>query len=110
MKPLRVLGFCGSPRKGNTLFLLEKALEAAKRAADGVEVTSVSLRGKVVAPCNSCFWCVTHGGECKIGDDFQELIEKWLSAHVILYAFPVYHMSIPGQLKCFIDRLGQSGS
>ena len=58
MKPLKVLGICGSPRKGNTVFLLEKALEA----------------------------------------------------HVILYAFPVYHMSIPGQLKCLIDRLGESGS
>ncbi len=109
MKGLKVLGICGSPRKGNTLFLLEKALDAAKKGGSGVKTRAVSLRGKKVAPCNSCFWCVTHGGECKIKDDFQELRDRWQEAHVILYAFPVYHMSIPGQLKCFIDRLGQSG-
>jgi multimeric flavodoxin WrbA len=110
MKPLRILGICGSPRKGNTLFLLKKALRAAKEASEDTQTCSVSLRRKQVVPCNSCFWCVSHGGECKIKDDFQELRNKWLEAHVILYAFPVYHMSIPGQLKCFIDRLGQSGS
>ena len=32
-----------------------------------------------------------------------------MAADIIIYSVPVYHMSIPGQLKCFIDRLGQSG-
>ena len=109
MKPLQVLGICGSPRKGNSLFLLERALQAARKGATGVEVDSVSLGGRKLAACNSCFWCVTHKGECKVQDDFQELRAKWLQSQVILYSFPVYHMGIPGQLKCFIDRLGQSG-
>jgi multimeric flavodoxin WrbA len=34
--------------------------------------------------------------------------DLWLDADVIIYAFPVYHMGIPGQLKSFLDRLGNS--
>jgi len=58
---IRILGLCSSPRKGNSHFLLDKALESL-----------------------------------------------WIDADIILYAFPVYHMGIPAQLKSFIDRLGNS--
>jgi multimeric flavodoxin WrbA len=47
-------------------------------------------------------------GDCTIEDDFQELRDKWVAADAVIYSVPVYHMGIPGQLKCFIDRLGNS--
>jgi len=59
-------------------------------------------------PCVSCFVCGTKRGNCFIKDDFLELRELWLKADVVIYSVPVYHMGIPGQLKCFIDRLGNS--
>ncbi|MQY69458.1 MAG: hypothetical protein GH145_01155 [Firmicutes bacterium] len=109
MRKLVVLGISGSPRKGNSQFLLDKALEAARNAdPDGVECVSYSIRGKKIGPCMSCFRCGEQEGECVIKDGFQELRDLWLKADVIIYSIPVYHMGIPGQMKCFIDRLGNS--
>ncbi|HCW50700.1 MAG TPA: hypothetical protein DGR79_01335 [Clostridiales bacterium] len=106
---VRVLGISGSPRKGNSQFLLEEALGAARAVSPGkVECTSYSLRGKKFAPCVSCFRCGDQGGECVLKDDFQELRDLWVAADVVIYSVPVYHMGVPGQLKCFLDRLGNS--
>ncbi len=105
---LKVLGICGSPRrKGNSEFLLKQALEEAKNVNPiEIETESYAISGKKFGPCLSCFRCIDLKGKCFQKDDFQELSEKWIDADVILYSVPVYHMGIPGQLKCFIDRLG----
>jgi multimeric flavodoxin WrbA len=106
---IKLLGISGSPRKsGNSRFLLEQALRSAE-AALGTVVQSdlVSFAGKEIRPCNSCFRCIELG-RCAIEDDFQGLRDKWVEADAILYSVPVYHMSVPGQVKCFIDRLGNS--
>jgi multimeric flavodoxin WrbA len=107
---IRVLGIAGSPRrKGNSEFLLEKALKAAKSAApEHVETESYSMAGKKIAGCISCLKCAELKGECVQKDDFQYLRDRWHEADVVLYSIPVYHMCIPGQLRCFIDRLGNA--
>lgn len=107
---VKVLGICGSPRRGgNTEFLLDVALEGAKEASPNeVEVEKYSIVGKQFGPCTSCLRCVELQGECTRKDSFQELRDKWVEADVVIYAIPVYHMTIPGQLRCFIDRLGNS--
>lgn len=108
MSKITVLGISGSPRKGNSEFLLKKALEAAeKESTDAVECIMYSIRGKKFGPCIACGRCADKG-ECIIKDDFQELCNLWLKADVVIYSVPVYHMGIPGQLKCFIDRLGNT--
>jgi multimeric flavodoxin WrbA len=109
MPAIKVLGICGSPRKGNSHFLLSKALEGAKSfGGQRVEAEAYSLRGKTFQPCRACSYCGKNGGRCALEDDFPELQEKWLAADAILYSVPIYHLGIPGQLKCFIDRLGNS--
>lgn len=70
-----------------------------------VESELYSLAGKQIAPCIACYRC-REIGDCFREDDFQELRDKWTTADAIIYSVPVYHMGIPGQLKCFIDRLG----
>jgi multimeric flavodoxin WrbA len=109
MKKVRLLGISASPRKlGNSRYLLERSLEAAEQAApDRVRSELYSLAGKQIAPCISCFRC-RDLGDCAIADDFQDLRDKWAEADAIIYSVPVYHMGIPGQLKCFIDRLGNT--
>lgn len=109
MKNLEVLGICSSPRKnGNMEYMLEYCLEAMHRyGGDGVNMRSYSLRAKKIAPCTDCGGCY-RTGDCVIKDDFHDLKKLWLEADIIIYAVPVYHLGIPGQLKCFIDRLGQS--
>lgn len=110
MKPLYVLGICGSPRpKGNSRFLLEYALRAAEEAGgDRVRTELFTIAGKEYKPCTSCFTCGARQGECFLDDDFGELRDKWAAADAVVYSVPVYHLGIPGQLKCFIDRLGNS--
>jgi multimeric flavodoxin WrbA len=93
---------------GNSRFLLEHALAvASSEARAAVESDLYSISGKTIAPCNSCFRCIDLK-ECSIDDDFQELRDRWLAADAIIYSVPVYHMGLPGQLKSFIDRLGNS--
>jgi len=106
---IRLLGIVGSPRKGNSLFLLDQALEAAEKAYPGSVETEKYLFGQnIFAPCDACQAHKRLKGECRINDGFQDLRDKWLRADAIIYSLPVYHMGIPGQVKCFIDRLGNS--
>jgi multimeric flavodoxin WrbA len=106
---ITLLGIAGSPRKGNSLFLLEQALEAAVQEYPERVETNVYIFGKTpFAPCDACQAHRKLKGECRIKDGFQELRDKWLDADAIIYSVPVYHMGIPGQVKCFIDRLGNS--
>ena len=108
---IKVLGICGSPRAGNSGFLLGECLGAAREAAPGrVAIAEYFFRGKRFGPCVGCFKCTEekHMGECVIKDDFQSLRDLWLDSDVIIYSVPVYHVGIPGQLKCFIDRLGNT--
>jgi multimeric flavodoxin WrbA len=109
MQSVRLLGICGSPRKrGNSRYLLERSLVAAADVAPGqVETDVYPFAGKKIAPCVSCFRC-EELGDCAIRDDFQDLRDVWMAADAIIYSVPVYHMGIPGQVKCFIDRLGNT--
>ena len=110
MRTIRLLGICGSPRpRGNSRYLLDVAVEAAQGAVgDRLEAEVVSLAGMEIGPCRSCYSCAKRGGECFIKDDFASLRDKWAVADAIVYSVPVYHLGLPGQLKCFIDRLGNS--
>lgn len=108
---VKVLGISGSPRKNaNTSFLLDQALEGAKSVdSEAVETEGYSISGKQYLPCISCFTCGKVGYCIRSkDDDFEELRDKWIAADAVIMAVPVYHMGIPGQLKCFIDRLGNS--
>lgn len=109
MPKVKLLGICGSPRpQGNSRYLLKQAVEEALSiGSDYLEAEIYSIAKKEFAPCDSCSRCATLG-ECWIKDDFQELRDKWVAADAIIYSVPVYHMGVPGQLKCFIDRLGNS--
>ena len=106
---IKVLGISGSPRKGgNSDYLLSHAKQGALDAGSDVEWTEYSIRGKKYAGCLNCSKCADLKGECVIKDDFQHLRDLWVEADVVIYSIPVYHMTIPGQLRCFMDRLGNS--
>lgn len=116
MIKVKILGIMGSPRAGgNTEFMLDEALDEAEKAVkewgEEVEIEKYSTAGKFYLPCISCFKCAELG-YCKRGeepgDDFNELRDKWLEADAVILAVPVYHMTIPGNIRNFIDRLGNS--
>jgi multimeric flavodoxin WrbA len=107
-KKIKLLGISGSPRRGNSDYLLNKALEDRDDIDFALETTIYSLAGKKIQPCIGCFKCGENKGQCILKDDFEDLRQLWINSDVVIYSFPVYHLSIPGQLKCFIDRLGNA--
>jgi len=99
---MKILGLSCSPRtSGNTVTLLEQALQGAKQDGAGTELYSVA--GKTIEPCNACGGC-RKTGECTIKDDMQELYPKLLQADGIIFGVPVYFYSINAQAKAIIDR------
>jgi len=109
MKPVNLLAISASPRRnGNSMFLMEEALKVTEESVFPVKTEIISFSGKKISPCISCLKCKKNGGDCIIRDDFQFIREAWLKADCILYSLPVYVAGIPGQLKCFIDRLSNS--
>lgn len=99
---VKVIGIIGSPRKkGNTTYLVEKALEAAKKS--GADVESIHLGGMKMEPCNACDICKLTG-ECPKDDDVAEILSKLQEAHGIIIGSPVYFGNVTSQLKIFMDR------
>ena len=103
---MKLLSVCGSPRNGNTEWLL-KHLHALA-VADGAEAELLLLRKLDIKMCNGCLSCEAGGkhrkGICSIGDDMQAIYPKLLQADFIVFGTPVYFEMISGLLKNFMDR------
>jgi multimeric flavodoxin WrbA len=99
---MKVLGICGSPRRGgNTELLLDRALEGATSA--GAEVEKVILNELNFSPCQECGDC-DETGECTTQDDMQALYQKLEEADGIILASPIFFGSLSAQTKMMIDR------
>ena len=103
---MKVVGICGSPRKGNTEWMLGKLLEGADKA--GVETELILLREKDIRGCNGCLTCEAGGedrkGTCTIQDDMQEIYPRLMEADGLALGTPVYFEMLSGLLKNFMDR------
>jgi multimeric flavodoxin WrbA len=97
------LGIAGSPRAGNTEIMVRESLDGAAQVS-GVRTRFFSFHRRRFRPCTGKCWkyCASHGN-CCFEDDFQEFFELWLAADGILFGVPVYHMSVPAQVKAAID-------
>ena len=100
----KILGICGSPRKGATEYALMEALKEVEKVP-GIETDYWSVRGKKIGPCVHCDACIRNKTMCIIKDDIQELEKKILEADGIIVASPVYDMSITAQLTAAFNRL-----
>ena len=99
---MKVLGISTSPRiKGNSDLLLREALAGAESA--GAQVEYVNLRNYNIGPCIECNACLTTG-ECRVQDDYQAMLAKILDADRVVFATPVFFMSVCAQAKNLIDR------
>ena len=103
---MKVIGICGSPRKGNTEWMLTKLLAAAAKC--GAETELLLLRDKDIKGCNGCLTCEAGGkerkGTCTIQDDMQGIYTKLLEADGLALGTPVYFEMLSGLLKNFMDR------
>ena len=103
---MKIVGVCGSPRKGNTEWMVGKLLEMA--AKNGADTELLLLRKMDVRTCRGCLACEEGGrerkGVCKIKDDMTEIYPKLLAADAIVLATPAYFEMLSGLLKNFLDR------
>lgn len=99
---IKTLGISTSPRNhGNSDLLLREALSGAEYA--GATTEYINLSDYDIAPCIECNACYSRG-DCKIHDDFQELLKKILDADRLVFATPIFFMSVCAQAKMLIDR------
>ena len=103
---MKVVGICGSPRKGNSEWMLRRFLEAAAKA--GAETDLILLRQKNIKGCDGCLTCEAGGRErkglCRVRDDMQEIYPKLVEADALAFGTPVYFEMLSGLLKNFMDR------
>jgi multimeric flavodoxin WrbA len=99
----KVLILSASPRRnGNSDLLCDQFGAGAQEAGNQVE--KIYLRDKKINPCLACEACYTNGGVCAQKDDMTEILEKMVSADVIVMATPVYFYAMSAQMKILIDR------
>jgi len=99
---MKIIAIVGSPRpKGNTNYLVDRALEAA--AELGAQVKKIDLSKYKINPClghddSSTFESCTQ----RVGTNW--IIEEFLNADGVILATPIYWYNVSAQMKTFIDR------
>jgi len=88
----------GSPRKGNTDFVLSEIYNGLKGDKELILLRDISLKH-----CNGCLTCY-RTNECVIDDKMSKIFKKLLAADVIIIGSPNYYGNVSGLLKDFIDR------
>lgn len=101
---VKILGLSGSPRKGATETVIRTALEHLEQRGD-VETAYMSLAGKKIAPCNGCGYCREHKSWCVLKDDFQEMLDEFITADAYIIGTPVYVHSVTPQIAAFFSRM-----
>ncbi|MGD1992416.1 MAG: flavodoxin family protein [Anaerolineae bacterium] len=101
-RPVRALGFAGSPRRGgNTEIMLDRFLSGAAGAGAEVEklvVSDLNLRGCI--GCDSCW----EQDRCCLTDDFERVNRLLIESDVVALASPLYFLHVPAQVKALVDR------
>jgi multimeric flavodoxin WrbA len=101
-----VIGISGSPRKGNTEWMVGRVLEGAREA--GAQTELVLPRKLNIELCRGCLRCEVgenNGrGACIIKDDMAPILGRMLAADAFVFGTPVYFYLLSALLKNFMDR------
>jgi multimeric flavodoxin WrbA len=99
---MKVLGISTSPRENsNSDMLLRQVLSGVSSA--GAEAEYLRLCKFNISPCSACGACY-RAGECPVQDDFPAVLPKIIAADRIIFATPIFFMSVCAQAKALIDR------
>ena len=103
---MKVFVINGSPKgeRSNT-YRLTKAFVSGLEQGNQVQLREVTVNRLDVKPCLGCFSCWNKTpGKCVLRDDMPTVMENMLWADVIVWSFPLYYFSVPGELKNLMDR------
>jgi multimeric flavodoxin WrbA len=97
-----VLGLATSPRRdGNSDLLLRECLRGAADAGAHIELFDCrTLKITGCMECNACF----KTGRCAINDDMQPLYDKMIACDRLVFATPMFFMTVGWRGKMVIDR------
>lgn len=99
----KIVVLSGSPRKGgNSELLCDQFIRGAKETENQVE--KIVICDKRINYCTACDACQGNGGRCVQKDDMAEILDKMISADVLVMATPVYFYTMNAQMKTLIDR------
>ncbi len=102
---MKVLALNGSPRMTNssTYHMMVPFLEGMEAA--GAETELVHIRKLHIEPCMGCYTCwVRSPGVCAHKDDMAAVLEEYSKADMVIFGTPLYHFSMTGLMKNFVDR------
>lgn len=98
---MKVVGICGSPREGNSEYMLRVFLKEMQDKGNSVEI--VLLRNENLLFCTGCQSCETTK-TCRLNDNMNKIFSKMVSADLIVFSFPIYFNYMPALMKNLIDR------
>jgi multimeric flavodoxin WrbA/putative sterol carrier protein len=103
----KVVIFDGGPREksySKTTWMAHEFVSGC--AAAGARIDIVKLVDFDIRDCSGCYACWTKTpGKCIHQDSMAELMIKYRSADLVVFASPLYIFSVTGIMKTFLDRL-----
>jgi multimeric flavodoxin WrbA len=97
-----VLTISSSPRKGgNSDTLCDRFMKGAEESGHITE--KIYIQEKKIGWCAACEAC-GESGVCAQKDDMAPILDKMVSADVLVLATPVYYYTMNAQMKTLIDR------
>jgi multimeric flavodoxin WrbA len=104
METRKILALVGSPRKGgNTDILTCRLLQSASE--NGAATEMIYLVDCKINPCTQCEYCHREDStQCNVNDDFNPIVDKMLSADIIILATPIWWSTMHSLLKLLLDR------
>jgi multimeric flavodoxin WrbA len=102
-----IVGISGSPRKKATDYVTNEALKMLEEK--GFETSYFSIRGKDIAGCMHCDYCLREK-ECIKKDDMYEVYSLLKDCEGLIMASPCYNGAISAQLKAIMDRTRALGA
>jgi len=102
---MKILVLNGSPKRdlSDTMHITRAFLAGMNEVADQ-QVEIIHVVDRHIEYCHGCFACKRNGGTCVIADDMAEILDKILSADLLLFNYPLYAYGMPAPLKALIDR------
>lgn len=102
---MKILALNGSPRMkaSRTYHMLKPLIEGME--AGGAEVDLLHIRKLDLKACIGCYTCwVRTPGECIHKDSMTGALDLYNQADMVIFGTPLYHFSMSGIMKDFIDR------
>ena len=98
---MKVIGICGSPRDGNSEYMLRTFLKEMRDKGNQVEI--ILLKNENLLFCTGCQTCETTK-TCRLTDNMNKIFSKMLNSDLIVFSFPIYFDYMPALMKNLIDR------